>query len=397
MPLKGQSIICISDRDWDFLWTRTQEIMLRFAQDGNRVLYIEALGIRSPGIRDLSRIVGRLKNWLKQRVRGIRQVGKSLYIYSPIILPFQDLRVSNLVNQIILVFSIRRLMKKLAFSQPIIWTYYPTQIVLDLINELGYKLLIYDYIDAFVHNPGGVVKSFPYTEKQLLKNADLVFATSETLYKRARRYNRNTYRISTAVNLEHFCQFNAEEAVPPQDLAGIGSPRIGYFGQIDQRLDFDLLEYLARSHPEWSLVMIGAVKTNISSLKRLRNVYFLGMKPHQDLPRYLTELDVLIIPYLINDFTIPIYPAKIYECFAVGKPLVTTDLPELRPLEGLIRIARGRNQFVRHISQAILERDEGLTQRRREIAINNSWASRYKLITEKIVQRCAEKDITLEH
>jgi hypothetical protein len=115
------------------------------------------------------------------------------------------------------------------------------------------------------------------------------------------------------------------------------------------------------------------------------------MKQHRDLPRYLVELDVLTIPYLINDFTIPIYPAKIYECFAVGKPVVATNLPELRPLEGLIRIAREKADFGQQVSQALLREDEGLPQRQWEVAKRNSWKARYDSITEKIIERCQQK------
>ena len=391
MPLEGESIICISDRDWDFLWMRPQEIMSRFARDGNQVLFIEALGLRTPGLRDSARIVRRMRNWLRQRIKGIRQVEGNLYVYTPVIVPFLDLRGVDFINRIILVSSIGRLIKNLDFSQPIIWTYYPTSTVLNMIDRLDYKMLIYDHMDAWVYNPGGVVRSFARSEEECLRKADLVLTTSESLYARAMEYNRYTYRIAAAVNLDHFRQSNGEGAVPPPDLAGIASPRIGYFGQIDRRLDFDLLQHLAWSHPKWSLVMIGAVKTDVSSLKRLKNVYFLGMKQHQDLPRYLVELDVLTIPDLINNFTIPIYPAKIYECFAVGKPVVTTNLPELRPLERLVRIAHGKVDFVQHVSQALVRKDEGLAQRQRELAGSNSWETRYDFIVEKIIQRCQEK------
>jgi uncharacterized membrane protein YbhN (UPF0104 family)/glycosyltransferase involved in cell wall biosynthesis len=391
LPLEGESVICISDRDWDFLWMRPQEITTRFARGGNRVLFIEALGLRTPGLRDFTRIVGRVRNWLKQRLKGVRQVEENLYVYTPIIVPFLDLRGVDSINRIILVSSVERLMKRLGFSRPIIWTYYPTQTALNLIDSLDHKLLIYDYMDAWEYNPGGVVRGFARGEEQCLRKADLVFTTSESLYARASRCNRNTYRIAAAVNLNHFRQPNGEGDVLPPDLVEIASPRIGYFGQIDRRLDVDLLQHLARSHPEWSLVMIGAVRTDISTLKRLKNVYFLNMKSHRDLPQYLVNLDVLTIPYLINNFTNPIYPAKIYECFAVGKPVVATNLPELRPLEGLIRIARGKADFVQHVSQALLSKDEDLSQRQWEVARRNSWKARYDLITEKIIERCQEK------
>ena len=92
--IKNENIICISSIDWDFVWQGHQEVMSAFAANGNKVLFIENTGVRSPGIRDLSRLKKRIKNWFKG-VKGIRKERENLYVYSPLILPFPYSRIAR--------------------------------------------------------------------------------------------------------------------------------------------------------------------------------------------------------------------------------------------------------------------------------------------------------------
>jgi hypothetical protein len=78
--LKNNDIICISSIDWDFIWQGHQEIMSAFAANGNRVLFIENTGVRSPGIRDISRIGKRFSNYFKGVKAYARNPRTSTYI-----------------------------------------------------------------------------------------------------------------------------------------------------------------------------------------------------------------------------------------------------------------------------------------------------------------------------
>lgn len=393
MCIQNENILCFSIVDWDYLWHRPQELMSRFAKDDNRVLYVDTLGVRSPGRRDLGRMITRLKHRLQGGIQGSRCVAENLYVYSPVILPFLNWTWAQCVNGWILQASLKRMMQSLHFSQPIIWTYLPTSPVLYLIERIEHKLLVYDCLDAIAHNPAGVMHSYLQTELQLVEQADLVFATSSVLYRERAPYNEHTYHVPYGVNVDHYLHPELDRVPPPSDLTKIKQPRIGFFGAIDHRLDLNLLMHLARARPEWAFVLVGSAKINLSLLLRLENVHFLGIKPPQLLPHYLAHLDVLIIPYLINEFTRHIYPGKTYECLASGKPVVATNLPELRSLSDVVGIAEDKEQFAELVSQAMLEDTLDLRQRRIEIAKDNSWAARYQLISEKVAERLREQRI----
>ena len=146
--IRNENIICISSIDWDFIWQGHQEIMSTFAKNGNRVLFIENTGVRSPGIKDIYRIKKRFGDYFKG-IKGIRKEVGELYVYSPIVLPFPYSRMARQVNKLILLSVINRWMKAMNFSNPIIWTFLPTGTALDIINNIEKKLLIYYCIADF--------------------------------------------------------------------------------------------------------------------------------------------------------------------------------------------------------------------------------------------------------
>ncbi|MBM3149716.1 MAG: glycosyltransferase family 1 protein, partial [Chloroflexi bacterium] len=141
-----------------------------------------------------------------------------------------------------------------------------------------------------------------------------------------------------------------------------------------------------------SLVLLGVIRTDISALLQMSNVHWLGSKPHLALASYLAGMDVFIMPYQLNDYTRAIYPAKLHECLAIGKPLVTTDLPEVRPFRHVVRIARDADEFLQRVFEALAEDDQAIRAQRRLVAEANSWQARYGIIIEKLVKCLAAKE-----
>lgn len=136
--LTGKDIICISSIDWDFIWQTHQEIMSRFARNGNRVLFIENTGAREPNIKDIPRIKHRIENWLKG-VKGFRMEMDNLYVFSPLILPFPYSRIARWINHYLMLPVLRRWLKVMDFNNPIIYIFLPTPLSLDIIDNFNKK------------------------------------------------------------------------------------------------------------------------------------------------------------------------------------------------------------------------------------------------------------------
>ena len=68
----------------------------------------------------------------------------------------------------------------------------------------------------------------------------------------------------------------------------------------------------------------------MAELRGLPNVRLLGTKAHEQIPDYINAFDVCLIPYVVDELTDNISPAKLNEYLAIGKPVVSTDLAEVR-------------------------------------------------------------------
>src|SRR5687767_11733179 len=133
--ITGRNIIYISSIEWDFLWQGHQEIALRLAAAGNRVLYVENTGIRAPGFRDTKRVVSRLKHWQRaRRSKGACEVALNLYVCSPVVLPPFGSRISRTLNRRLFLQLVAKTASELEFNDPVIWTYLPTDTAIDLIR-----------------------------------------------------------------------------------------------------------------------------------------------------------------------------------------------------------------------------------------------------------------------
>jgi len=264
--------------------------------------------------------------------------------------------------------------------RPIVWTFYATQTALDLIDAIDHRLLIYDCIDDIARNPKGVAAGYQALERRLVAQADLVFTSSSALAREREVLNAHVYHVPPGVHPERFLKADPL----PMDIAAVRRPRLGFFGGLDERIDQGLIVYLAQRRPEWQIVFIGTIRTKIEALQSYSNIHFVSQKSPDELAPYLHALDVLLIPYIIDQYTQHIFPNKVFECLAVGKPIVATPLPDLQEFAGLIRIADDPGAFVAAVEAALIEDDAELVARRRRVAQANTWEARYRQIVNRI-------------
>src|SRR5205814_8771982 len=175
-------ILCVSSIDWDFIWQGHQEIMSRMAAQGHRVLFVENTGVRAPKVRDLPRVRQRIRNWWRG-TKGFREERPNLFIYSPLLLPLPYFWLARWINRWLLSRALRRWMEAVGFSRPILWTFLPTPLALDIIHVVDPRVTIYYCIDDLASSSPGARKIVT-SEKRLFRQADLIFVTSERLRQR---------------------------------------------------------------------------------------------------------------------------------------------------------------------------------------------------------------------
>jgi glycosyltransferase involved in cell wall biosynthesis len=330
--IKGKDIIYISSIEWAFLWQAHQEIALRLAAAGNRVLYVENTGVRTPRLRDVGRVMSRLKRWARTRPSsGVREVAPNLFICSPVVLPPFGSRVQRNLNRRMFLRPVAAIARQLNMRDPLIWTYLPTDTALDLINLVRtYRsVVVYYGVADFCHLAGDRSR-LEQSERELLQLSDVVFANCRELAYRFSRWNQNANVFAPGVNLSAFSSAANDASQTegdPLDLLNIPRPRIGYIGGLHRFVDYDLLRKMAEARPDWSWIMIGAAQVDLQQLRELPNVYLLGQQPHERLFQYLKSFDACLVPYVNTAEMSTVVPTKINEYLAAGKAVVSTNLP----------------------------------------------------------------------
>ncbi len=171
----------------------------------------------------------------------------------------------------------------------------------------------------------------------------------------------------------------------PEDMKEINKPVIGFFGLIDARLDIQLLRDAVGQRKDWSFVFVGPIIDDIrdafNSLCDLPNVYYLGAKNRTDFASYISAMDVCLIPIVINERTRNVLSLKLFEYTALGKPIVATDLPELRKYTDFVKISRDSDEFIDNIDYCLRNRNTEIRKKAISFASQNTWQHRAEEIS----------------
>ncbi len=388
---RRHDILCISSIDWDFIWQGHQEIMSRLAADGHRVLFIENTGVRQARVSDLGRVRHRLRNWWRG-TKGFREERPNLFVHSPLVLPLPYSRIAGWINRQVMMRSLTRWMRATGFSHPIVWTFLPTPLAREVIARINPALTIYHCVDDFASS-SAEARRIVASEERLFRDADLVFVTSEKLRERASRVSTHVHLFPSGVSLEAFA---AKDIDTPDDLKALPRPVAGYVGGLHQWVDQDLLEAAAKQLPDVTFALVGPAQVDVSRLEKLPNVRVFGQRPHTDMPRYVHGFDVGLVPYRITDYTANVYPAKMNEYLVLGKPVVATDLAEVRRFNtehgDLVRIGTDAASFASAIRESLSASTAAEVNRRIQVARSNGWDRRIPAMFSLIDTAVAAKD-----
>jgi len=218
-----------------------------------------------------------------------------------------------------------------------------------------------------------------------MKKADLVVANSTYLAALAQKHNPNSFYVGQGCDVSLF-DTNLVITIP-DDIKNIPKPIIGYIGALlSLRLDIQVLEHLAESRPEWSVVLVGPEddKFRTSKLHQLKNVYFLGNKNGNELPSYLKQFNVAINPQVLSPVTIGNYPRKIDEYLAMGKPTVATKTEAMSVFVGFTYLAENKEEYIECIEKALHENNEKVRQEREEFAREHTWENNVREISKAL-------------
>lgn len=259
------------------------------------------------------------------------------------------------------------------FEAPVQWFYDPMAVAAHAgyFNEIATVYDCMDELSQFKFAPPEIIKR----ERDLLARADVVFAGGRKMKESKSRYNDNCHFYGCGVDVDHFGKALAAETLVPGDIAHLHSPILGYFGVVDERLDYDLIAKLAAANPDWNVVMVGPVcKVDPKDLPQAPNLTWLGGRDYSQLPAYTKAFDVCMMPFALNEATEYINPTKALEYMAAGKPIVSTPVPDVVTNFGpVVKISRDTREFIDLCLAQTQKRDEAAVVRGLQMAQQNTW------------------------
>jgi len=380
--MKGSDIICISTHYWHDAWFRKQQFMSRFRLAGNRVLYVQ------PAASMIRRAQGNSLAKNRFLFGATDKVDDYLYLfYPPWSLPKPANPLSATLNFKWQSMEIARAAKKLGMFSPILWIYRPeyyvglkyiphSRLVFDLVDDLSaYQkdARAYKYIDDCIRN--------------LIQQADVFVTTSSVLLE---KYGQTSRSHSLVPNGFDYNIFKIGEHSPPEPLINIKHPIVGFIGTLFGFLDYDLIEYCVQGHPDKIFVFVGEVEKSgadgVARLKKYPNTLFLGRKPKEEIPAYITTFDLCICPFKIDEVSRSVSPLKVYEYLSMGKPVVSAFMEGLsRDAAGpFVTFANDKKSFSESIGVE-LSSDSSSAQQKRSCGVAGmSWDKLF----EKLVSDC---------
>ncbi len=325
-------LICLSHLRWGFVYQRPQHLLSRAAQHF-RVFFIEEPFLEGN----------------EAQYKRFSDPESGVNIIAPYLPPNLSLEQSERAQEDLLV----RILAENNIHDYALWYYTP--MALGFSRRLNPSLVVYDCMDE-LSGFKGAPPILREREAELFRRADLVFTGGQSLYEAKRGNHPDMHAFPSSIDFAHFAQ--ARNGIPrAADQEAIPHPRIGYCGVIDERMDLELLDGIARLRPDWHFIMLGpVVKIDAAQLPRHANVHYLGSKNYKELPSYLAGWDAAMLPFARNDSTRFISPTKTPEYLAAGKPSVSTSIRDIiRPYgeRELVYIADTPADFVAALQRAL--------------------------------------------
>jgi glycosyltransferase involved in cell wall biosynthesis len=338
--------LIVFGEDWGAHPSSTQHLIKVLAKTRS-VIWLNSIGLRKPKftLHDFKRAFTKVKSFLLKvgsQQKNTEQAHSEFIIINPLVFPCANNFFSLSLSKCILRWQLRKVAKDIDITDAIIWSSLPTSV--DYLDIFGKSPCVYYCGDDFNSLAGVDHQIVCEKEQRLITKSQYIFTASKKLLSK--------FPTDKVVNIPHgvnFSLFSKYRVQTPCDLPQ-GRPIAGFYGSISTWLDQDLLVKAITALPHWNFVFVGNIECNIDKILPFSNVYFIGAKPHEELPNYIQNWDVAMLPFVDNKQIQMCNPLKLREYLASGTPVVTTNFNALDGYRNYLQVANEQLPF----EQAIL-------------------------------------------
>jgi glycosyltransferase involved in cell wall biosynthesis len=383
MKSTQNDIICLAFPAWEGNYLKSTVQLMKELAKNNRVLYVDYAytwkdfinSLRGKGFASWKRMLGKEPRLRTEKLDN----GAEMFILTlaPVI-PTNFIKnvwlfdKINAFNAHFMGKTIKETQLILGMDTPSVINAFNPVFGVHLGGKLGEKQLIYYCYDE-IGAATWAKKHGERLENRFMKMVDTVVVTSQGLFNKKSKLHNNCHLVKNGVDFELFASENPQPLSYPMSNTQPYQKIIGYLGSVDERLDYDLIELVLKMTPQYQYIFVGRVTTKAyeNRLKQYPNVVLVGSQPPSSLPTWVQEFEVCWIPFIKNELTAGIYPLKINEYLAAGKPVVSTDFSDLSDFKNIISIAENAGEIL----ECFKVNNQNCTNRKK-FAAQNSWGAR---------------------
>lgn len=374
-PFDG--IICFGGEDWWYHNRAHYDMqMMRELSAHMPVLYVNSIGMRVPTVTEGGMFWKRVVRKLKSFSRGLVRIRPRFSVQSPVVVPG---RRGMAISGWLLPRQIRRAARRVGIRRPLVWVACPPGVrALDHLRPEG---VIYQRTDRFEAYEGVDTELIASFDAELKERACVVLYCSRHLFGEEQARVPNGAFVDHGVDFDDFVAAGeapeARGAGAPSVIRSIAGPRAGFVGDIDSAVfDHGLILDVAKRLPGVQIVLVGGCTLPDGWADACPNIHLTGRIPYEEVAATMASMDVLLMPWHRSEWIEACNPIKLKEYLATGRPIVSTDFPELRHYGGLLDIENEAAPFADAIQRAIDSPDPERLARGRAHVASASWTSR---------------------
>ncbi len=361
-PPTAYPIIVHSHLGWDWVWQRPQQFLSRFSKR-HQILFVEGpvpsdeVSVPTSELREVSEFPN--ITIMRSKMPVARWFDGA----------WVDKERRHLVQELLAG------PLGLRFRDPVQWFYDPMAVTA-FAGHMNEQAIVFDCMDQLSQFKGAP-KELIRRERELLAIADVVFAGGPKIGRDKIKYNANTHSYGCGVDIKHFGKARSKTTKIPDDVANLPGPVFGFFGVVDERMDYGLVAALADANPAGSVVIIGPMtKVDPATIPQRPNLHWMGGRDYQQLPSYVKKFDVCLMPFALNEATEYINPTKALEYMATERPIVSTPVEDVvLQFSGVVKISKSSEDFIRLCTEAAKSPDLASVKRGKALSERNSWES----------------------
>lgn len=376
---------------WDLTRPLSSRHIVTRLANGGKVLWVNPLPLVLPSLKGVvankglqNRILAKLKIHTNPLTKY-----ENVRVLSPFYIPIYRKKIFFLINALLLREQVRLAVRAVLGKEYLVYAT-STYAVLDALDIVKGKKLIFHYADlisALRALPEEKRPEFRQKDIRINESSDLVLCSSRTIMKSLETLVPSNSKLRYFPHGVKWDLFNSARKHPKtiNEMEDIPKPIIGYFGSLSDANDKEAIRFCADKRPDWNFVFIGEVKGDYAILKGCPNIHFLEKKRHEDIPHYGRYFDVGLLNWRPHDWIKNCYPLKSLEYLALGLPIVSTPIEEIREnFSDFVFFAHSPEDYLQGIEKCINEDSTEKQKARISRVKNETWDSRIRVLRKWI-------------